>query len=477
MGQASVKSGVVAWGSSEYGQLGAIYEESNIEPKLIESLHSFNSIKEVCCGGHHSAVITHSGELIVWGYGGCGQLGLGDLKDVVIPKIITSIKNVINVSCSDRHSAAVLEDGRLYTWGCNKSGKLGIGSLNVNLNNNIICTPQLVEKLLNEKVIKVSCGSFHTACLTDLNKAYTWGLGMQGRLGHGDTNDIYTPKLIESLAGLSVRNIVCGGHHTAILLNNGKVYFCGGGAFGKLGFGSKEDIYIPKLLQGPLTDKFIKEVSLGYQHSAVITTKGKVYTWGQGGRLGHIYNGPEPDILSPKLVEKLNSIIAVNISCGHSHTVVISNIGDVYAWGVTRNLGHGTIDSKPNDPTLHPILQNKNIVQVSCGKTHTIALSDIELLINKVNSSLTTNFNEKKIPNLNYKGDENFFEVSEVIDNLISNKIKYNMDKYNCITDTEKINYLLCELKRKEEHNIILLNLLQIALRELENLQKEIKKV
>ena len=77
-----------------------------------------------------------------------------------------------------------------------------------------------------------------------------------------------------------------------------------------------------------------------------------------------------------------------------------------------------------------------------------------------MNSSLTTNFNEKKIPNLNYKGDENFFEVSEVIDNLISNKIKYNMDKYNCITDTEKINYLLCELKRKEEHNIILLNLL-----------------
>ncbi len=45
-------------------------------------------------------------------------------------------------------------------------------------------------------VIAVSAGSFHSLLVTSIGTAYSFGSGDNGRLGHGDTSNKFTPSLI-----------------------------------------------------------------------------------------------------------------------------------------------------------------------------------------------------------------------------------------------------------------------------------------
>lgn len=40
-----------------------------------------------------------------------------------------------------------------------------------------------------QKVTQVTCGWRHTVAITDRGNVYSWGRGINGQLGHGDTAD------------------------------------------------------------------------------------------------------------------------------------------------------------------------------------------------------------------------------------------------------------------------------------------------
>jgi alpha-tubulin suppressor-like RCC1 family protein len=42
----------------------------------------------------------------------------------------------------------------------------------------------------------VACGSSHAMALTDLGQIYSWGCGSYGALGFGTREDVYTPKVM-----------------------------------------------------------------------------------------------------------------------------------------------------------------------------------------------------------------------------------------------------------------------------------------
>ena len=80
--------GLYTWGVGSLGRLGhgESVQDCNY-PKLVEVLKG-SSIKEISCGYSHSAAITTSGELFVWGDGSCGKLGFGkELTDFFCPMI------------------------------------------------------------------------------------------------------------------------------------------------------------------------------------------------------------------------------------------------------------------------------------------------------------------------------------------------------------------------------------------------------
>ena len=104
---------------------------------------------------------------------------------------------VVQVATGSRHTACVTEDGALYTWGKGASGRLGLG------NSSDTDMPTLVQgELVGNRVVEVTSGDAHTACVTEDGALYTWGAGDNGKLGHGpwghDSNAT-VPTLVQSV--------------------------------------------------------------------------------------------------------------------------------------------------------------------------------------------------------------------------------------------------------------------------------------
>ena len=84
---------------------------------------------------------------------------------------------------------ALDKEGNLFVFGSNSYGQLGIPG-----RTNKINAPQKV--FLSRAVGKVSdftCGEEHSALLDSHGHVHTWGLGIDGQLGHGNKNSCNTP--------------------------------------------------------------------------------------------------------------------------------------------------------------------------------------------------------------------------------------------------------------------------------------------
>lgn len=500
MGQTATKAGVVAWGSSEHGQLGIgnlAAEDRAVPPRLVEGLRSVH-VRHLVCSGHYSCAVSESGEVYTWGSGKDGQLGHGDSKDVFAPKAVRSLmsKLIRHISCAEHHVATVSESGVLYTWGKGQNGRLGHGGIENEL------LPKAVEALAGQHVGQVSCGDFHTACVTLGPHAhvYTWGLGLSGRLGHGDEVDHHSPAALEALAGVQITCAACGGHHSATISEPaGQLMTWGGGAFGKLGHGNRLAQTTPKHVAA--LAKRLVQVSLGPHHSAALTHKGEVYTWGQAGRLGHAAQGAEVDEMVPRQVVALASVFVLQVSCGHSHSAAVTETGDVWAWGASRAFGHTEPNVMPNVPTLIKVLTDKSIVQVACAVTHTIALSDFKRLNSRVAKETAKSVDSAAaarkgshaplpIPEdsgVDTKKPERFMESGEAKSGLVSEDQSPGASsserpdasdgalekKVPLPTLEREVTFLSAELKAYQEQTLMLAKLLQDAKTKLEALENE----
>ncbi|XP_053436511.1 X-linked retinitis pigmentosa GTPase regulator isoform X3 [Nycticebus coucang] len=223
---------VYATGGNNEGQLGLGDTDERDTFHLISFFTSQYKIKQLSAGSNTSAALTEDGQLFMWGDNSEGQIGLEDITNVCVPHQVTIGKPVSWISCGYYHSAFVTMDGELYTFGESESGKLGLP--NQLLTNHK--TPQLVSAI-PEKVIQVACGGGHTLVLTE-KAVYAFGLGQFGQLGLGtfifETSE---PKVLEHIMDEKIIYISCGENHTALISDTGVMYTFGDGRHGKLGLG------------------------------------------------------------------------------------------------------------------------------------------------------------------------------------------------------------------------------------------------
>lgn len=111
----------------------------------------------------------------------------------------------------------------------------------------------------------------------------------------------------------------------------------------RLGHGNERNVPSPRRIEGlgPLGDGRKFKVACGGFHTAAIAEDGEVYTWG-GGEHGQLGLGDKINKVTPTLVAGMDYPI-VQITCGWSHTVALSSCGKVYTWGNGDHgkLGHG----------------------------------------------------------------------------------------------------------------------------------------
>lgn len=200
------------WGDGEHLQLGHGDRRGQVRPKLIDTFRN-EAVRQLECGSHHCAAIAGSGKLYTWGSGSFGQLGHGERRSEAIPRLVGSLGGIeaVRVACGS-HTCVLGAHGELYTFGNGKHGQLGHGEQRGE------ATPRRVHALRHVRVLGIACGDFHTLALGDDGGVYTWGAGAYGELGHGDVAHYAEPRWLETLHRRALLFAACGASHNVILL-------------------------------------------------------------------------------------------------------------------------------------------------------------------------------------------------------------------------------------------------------------------
>ncbi|XP_010263146.1 PREDICTED: uncharacterized protein LOC104601488 isoform X2 [Nelumbo nucifera] len=303
--------------------------------------------------------------------------------DVLLPRSLESnvVLDVNQISCGVRHAALVTRHGEIFTWGEESGGRLGHGA-----DKDYGC-PQLVEFLAVHNVDNVACGEYHTCAVTTSGDLFTWGDGTHnaGLLGHGTDVSHWIPKRVSGpLEGLQVLSVACGTWHSALATSTGRLFTFGDGTFGVLGHGNRETIAYPREVQSLSGLKTIK-VACGVWHTAAIVevmgqpganiSSRKLFTWGDGGkyRLGH---GDTEAKLDPTCVPALVDYNFHQLACGHNITVGLTTSGHVFTMGSTA---YGQLGNPQSDGRIPCLVQDRLISEfveeISCGSFHVAVLT------------------------------------------------------------------------------------------------------
>lgn len=296
--------------------------------------------KQLALGGFHTCALLLSGDLKCWGRNNFGQLGLGNMNNIgdnELPSSIAAInleQKVIDVSAGLYHTCVILEDGKVKCFGYNNKGQLGQGHTN-NLGDdeNIIDIPTLN---LKSKAVKLYSGAYYTCVLLDNKKVQCWGENTYGQLGLGHTNDIGDDETLDSLGYVS--------------------------------------------LGGDVVQMDISTISY---HSCAVLTNGDLKCWGQNinGQLGYGHTNQIGDDELPSSVGPVPfGSQVLQLATGNKHTCALASGQNIRCWGLNSKgqLGTGNTDTIGDDEAANSIgfinTGAPGHTLVSTGNFHTCAV-------------------------------------------------------------------------------------------------------
>lgn len=316
---------VYTFGSASHGQLGYETREQQTFPRLVDKLVAQNA-RYIACGSEHTAVILHSGQVLVWGNGTNGRLGLGNEVTYPTPQRLVLPRTAVQVACGDAFTVFLLDDGALYACGYNRWGQLGVADTRDRL------TPTAILGI-RDSVVRVACGAMHCAAITNDGSLYTWGCGLSGQLGANNFSSSPAPVRV-ALVGTGSPTpwlVACGSAHTLVVTTAGQVWGCGANNVGQVGIPRSEDTkQIAKFTPLPsLGNEEVVEVACGSVHSVVRTATGRVLAFGRGAghRLG---TGSTADTDEPRTVMDGSGWgRVVQMACGESVTCFLTGMSVV----------------------------------------------------------------------------------------------------------------------------------------------------
>ena len=156
----------------------------------------------------------------------------------------------------------ILESGKVFGVGQNDCGQLG-------LETNVVDKPKHIESLIDIK--QIQCGNTFSGVLTNNGIIQTFGNGNGGVLGIPKYGNIYKPTTIESLNNIT--SINCGVHSMGGINMNKECYIWGN----IIGIKKKSSPWKPKLIK---IQQNIEQLSLGYDHTLILTNNNTVYGFG-----------------------------------------------------------------------------------------------------------------------------------------------------------------------------------------------------
>ena len=194
-------------------------------------------VSRMSCGYNHTLLLTQDGAVLSFGVGSRGQLGLGDVLPRAEPQLVPGLAGlpVAAVACGGWHSLALSVCGDVYSWGWNRDGQLGLGEGAVQT----VAQPSLV-------VIGGSSGVGVSGVSGSGVGENSEGASGVGGAGAGVSGVGASGESVSSDGGcgdsgrgegedVTVISISCGSRHSAVLTEPGVLHCWGWNGYGQLG--------------------------------------------------------------------------------------------------------------------------------------------------------------------------------------------------------------------------------------------------
>lgn len=337
-------SSVSIMGNNGSGQLGNNTIINLATPSTLKLSFSLaGNPAPISTGGSHTLAFANLSTVRAWGSNASGQLGqspsiLGSSSvPVKVAGFTTSIKAV---AAGGSHSLALDSNGAVWAWGGNANGQAAFKNVST-----VRSVPAIVPSL-GITATGIAAGGSHSIAF-DATQVRAWGRNSNGQLGNDSTVDSITPVLVQGLA--NVTKVAAGGSHNLALDNLGQLRAWGYNGFGQLGDGSVADrkISFPVAIPG---NPSIVDIGAGADHSVVVTSDGRVWTWGYNvvGQLGYSTFPNLFQTMPKQIVTDADGGAFADVQrivlMGGNHTVVRKNDGTYWAWGYNAfgQLGDGT---------------------------------------------------------------------------------------------------------------------------------------
>ncbi|XP_020081028.1 ultraviolet-B receptor UVR8-like isoform X1 [Ananas comosus] len=244
--------------------------------------------------GVFNSFCSDEGHLFMCGDNSFGQLGTGDNQSYNLPVevLFFASKHVEQIACGMRHTLALVTGDLVYGFGSARHGQIGNSVSKPQKSCNL---PEVIQGFGSCKIVGLFANGDHSAALTANGELYIWGRGFSGA-----SNDLH-PRLLHS--SLRISQVALGWHH-AIVLADGEVYMLGGyrhwAASGSHVVNPVRHQSVPSAPCAAVSDvrtlekvscldgERVVQIAAGAEHSALLTERGKIMTWGWGehGQLG-----------------------------------------------------------------------------------------------------------------------------------------------------------------------------------------------
>ena len=254
------------------------------------------------------------------------------------PVEVTLPGPVAEVGSSNSTQYALLTDGSLYAWGLGTQGQLGDGR-----SQNSFGHPVRVRFPRGVKIASIPTDAmpYDTALAVDTEgHAWGWGDNGGGELCLGSAGSFSLPVRLP----LHHVTALAGASNHALYDSDGTVYACGQNVEGDLGDGSRSGSSTPARVAGLREGragggKSVVELVAAFANSGALLSDGEYFDWGYngGGQLGDGHVSRSSDVpVHVRLPLPVTQVAQGGSIWSNGQTLVMLSNGSLWAWGNDR---------------------------------------------------------------------------------------------------------------------------------------------